>query len=211
MGGEEARRGSLKTRRRAAQGACSRPGATRRSSPGACNLRGGSESRLPPRSMLNRESSESTRESPTRLTTTFHRKLNAPRRTVFRLITDYEKLQETFPQIFLSFRVLERSRGEVVTEEKVFMVGVTMTHLCRHMTKSQTTHIVRIMTGDLGRKHDCRALLLGFRRRDDRPRRGRFRAGRVAVIASNVRRPATHRKQRGTSLRRIGRRARNWR
>ncbi len=99
--------------------------------------------------MLNRESSESTRESPTRLTTTFHRKLNAPRRTVFRLITDYEKLQETFPQIFLSFRVLERSRGEVVTEEKVFMVGVTMTQLCRHMTKSQTTHIVRIMTGDL--------------------------------------------------------------
>ena len=84
-----------------------------------------------------------------RIATTFRRRLAAPRETVFRAVTDYDKLQETFPHVFLSIRVLERSGSEVVTEEKLSVAGATMTQLCRHRTRAPTTHAVEILTGDL--------------------------------------------------------------
>ena len=84
-----------------------------------------------------------------RLPVRFRRKLSAPRAEVFRQVTDYEKLKENFPSLFISVRVLERSRNGAVTEEKFSVLGTVIEQRSRHVARAPKTHEVEILTGDL--------------------------------------------------------------
>ena len=79
----------------------------------------------------------------------FTEELSAPRRTVFREITDFDNLQTKFPNVFISIRVLERSKNVAVTEERFSVMGMVVTQRCRHKVRIPTTHEVEILTGDL--------------------------------------------------------------
>jgi hypothetical protein len=83
------------------------------------------------------------------LTMSFTEELSAPRRSVFREITDYDNLQEKLPNVFLSIRVLERSKNHVVTEESFSVMGAVVTQRSDHRFKRPTTHEVKILSGDL--------------------------------------------------------------
>jgi hypothetical protein len=84
-----------------------------------------------------------------RLAINFTERLSAPRKSVFREITSYDDLQDKFPNVFLSIRVLERSRSHAVTEESFSVMGTVVTQRSRHRIKTPTTHEVEILSGDL--------------------------------------------------------------
>jgi hypothetical protein len=84
-----------------------------------------------------------------RLAMNFTEELSAPRRSVFREITDFDNLQERLPNVFLSIRVLERSKTYLVTEESFSVMGTVVTQRSKHKLKAPTTHEVEILSGDL--------------------------------------------------------------
>ena len=84
-----------------------------------------------------------------RLPLTFVEKLGAPRELVFDEVTDFEHLGEKFPNIFVSIRVIKRSRNVVVTEERFSAFGMVIGQRSRHTTRKSTSHAVEILTGDL--------------------------------------------------------------
>ena len=84
-----------------------------------------------------------------RLAINFTERLSAPRRSVFREITGYDDLQDKFPNVFLSIRVIERSKSYVVTEESFSVMGTIVTQRSKHKVRTPTTHEVEIISGDL--------------------------------------------------------------
>jgi carbon monoxide dehydrogenase subunit G len=80
----------------------------------------------------------------------FTEKLSGPRALVFSEVTDFENLQEKFPDLFVSIRVIRRSKTSAVTEEKFSALGVVVSQRSRHTMRGPTTHTVEILTGDLG-------------------------------------------------------------
>jgi len=84
-----------------------------------------------------------------RLTILLTRRLKAPRGKVFRIVTEFDKLQERFPSLFSSIRVLERSPQGALTEESFVFLGVTFEQRSRHHMVNGKTHTVEILTGDL--------------------------------------------------------------
>jgi carbon monoxide dehydrogenase subunit G len=84
-----------------------------------------------------------------RLAINFTEKLSAPRKSVFREITGYDDLQDKFPNVFLSIRVLERSKSYVVTEESFSVMGTIVTQRSKHKVRTPTIHEVEILSGDL--------------------------------------------------------------
>ena len=77
-----------------------------------------------------------------RLSLRFTKRLKAPRREVFRLVTGYERLHERFPNLFSSVRVLDKSKDRVTTEETFFLLGATVTQRSRHEVRAPTLHRV---------------------------------------------------------------------
>jgi len=80
----------------------------------------------------------------------FTERLSAPRTIVFREVTDFESLRDKFPDLFISIRVLERSRNTVVTEESFSVMGTVVRQRARHTVRRSTSHTVEILTGELG-------------------------------------------------------------
>jgi carbon monoxide dehydrogenase subunit G len=80
----------------------------------------------------------------------FTEKLSGPRALVFSEVTDFENLQEKFPDLFVSIRVTKRSKTSAVTEEKFSVLGTVVSQRSRHTMRRPTTHTVEILTGDLG-------------------------------------------------------------
>jgi carbon monoxide dehydrogenase subunit G len=79
----------------------------------------------------------------------FTERLSAPRALVFNGVTDFENLQEKFPDIFVSIRVVERSKNVAVTEERFSVLGMVVRQRSRHTIRRSTMHGVEILTGDL--------------------------------------------------------------
>jgi len=77
------------------------------------------------------------------------RTLNAPRRRVFRIVTEFDRLHERFPALFRSVRVIESSPQDAITVETFSLMGTTMKQRTRHHMVDATTHTVEILTGDL--------------------------------------------------------------
>ena len=79
----------------------------------------------------------------------FTERLSAPRALVFSEVTDFENLQEKFPDIFVSIRVIERSKNVAITEEGFSVLGTVVSQRARHTIRRSTTHTVEILRGDL--------------------------------------------------------------
>jgi carbon monoxide dehydrogenase subunit G len=79
----------------------------------------------------------------------FTEDLSAPRALVFGEVTDFENLKEKFPDLFVSIRVIERSKNVVVTEERFAVLGTVVKQRSRHTLRRATTHTVEVLTGDL--------------------------------------------------------------
>jgi carbon monoxide dehydrogenase subunit G len=84
-----------------------------------------------------------------RLSMKFTERLSAPRALVFSEVTDFENLQDKFPDIFVSIRIVERSKNVFVTEERFSVLGAVIRQRSRHTVRRSTTHAVEILTGDL--------------------------------------------------------------
>jgi carbon monoxide dehydrogenase subunit G len=84
-----------------------------------------------------------------RLPLTFVEKLSAPRAIVFSEVTDFEHLRQKFPNVFISIRVVKRSKNMAVTEERFSAFGMVIGQRSRHTMRDSTTHLVEILTGDL--------------------------------------------------------------
>jgi carbon monoxide dehydrogenase subunit G len=85
-----------------------------------------------------------------RLSMKFNEKLSGPRELVFSEVTDFENLREKFPDLFVSIRVIERSKTSALTEEKFSVLGTVVSQRSRHTMRRPSTHTVEILTGDLG-------------------------------------------------------------
>jgi len=84
-----------------------------------------------------------------RLSFSLTRRLKAPRRKVFRAVTEFDRLRERFPGVFSSIRVVERSPHGAVTEESFEFLGVRLKQRSKHEMVEGKTHRVEVLTGDL--------------------------------------------------------------
>ncbi len=79
----------------------------------------------------------------------FTKEINAPRKIVFRTITDFGSLQKTLPNVFHLVRILEQKGDHTITEEEFMVLGTIMKQRSRHAIENPSRHTVQIIDGEL--------------------------------------------------------------
>lgn len=79
---------------------------------------------------------------------TYQRTINAPRRRVFEIATDYAALERRLPEYFPSVRILSSRNETTVSEEHVILDGYELVMMARHTVRYPVQHTICVIGGD---------------------------------------------------------------
>ncbi len=83
----------------------------------------------------------------------FEKIVHADRNKVFDLVTNFERLEKTLPEHFLSINIKSARDNVVVIEERVKFSGKVFVMMTRHVTKHPELHEVFVIGGDTKGSH----------------------------------------------------------
>ena len=83
----------------------------------------------------------------------FEKIVKAERDKIFKIVTDYEKLQKTIPQYFISIRVISSRENVTVIEEHLNLAGYELVMMTKHVIKFPEIHEVFVIGGDAKGSH----------------------------------------------------------
>ncbi len=83
----------------------------------------------------------------------FEKIVKAERDKIFKIVTDYEKLQKTIPKYFTSIRIISSRDNVTVIEEHLNLAGYELVMMTKHVTKSPEIHEVFVIGGDAKGSH----------------------------------------------------------
>ena len=83
----------------------------------------------------------------------FEKIVKAERDKIFKIVTDYEKLQKIIPQYFISIRVISSRDNVTVIEEHLNLAGYELVMMTKHVIKFPEIHEVFVIGGDVKGSH----------------------------------------------------------
>jgi len=83
----------------------------------------------------------------------FEKIVKVERDKIFKIVTDYEKLQKTIPQYFTSVRVISSRDNVTVIEEHLNLAGYELVMMTKHVKKFPEIHEVFVIGGDAKGSH----------------------------------------------------------
>ncbi len=83
----------------------------------------------------------------------FEKIVHVDRNKVFDLVTNFERLEKTLPEHFLSINIKSARDNVVVIEERVKFSGKVFIMMTRHVTKHPELHEVFVIGGDTKGSH----------------------------------------------------------
>jgi len=83
----------------------------------------------------------------------FEKLVHADRNKVFDLVTNFEKLEKTLPEHFISINIKSARDNVTVIEERVKFSGKLLIMMTRHVTKHPELHEVFVIGGDTKGSH----------------------------------------------------------
>lgn len=81
------------------------------------------------------------------------RTIKADREKIFKLVTDFERLPNEFPQFFKSVKVISRDGNTVTTEDHAVMAGREVHQTTRHVLTPPEIDDVQLLSGDAKDSH----------------------------------------------------------